>query len=139
MQLANTNFLEGIAKDKAKAAGVYKGRPATMEAARVRKLKAGGRRPFDIAKAPKIGRASVCRVLGQENGSGAELTEQSFAGIRRRERIPQPPAIRRAKPARRRTAAGTKRASALIAIRLQRQFIGVPPSVDATELARKPG
>jgi DNA invertase Pin-like site-specific DNA recombinase len=55
--------LEGIAK--AKAAGVYKGRPASIEASRVRELKAGGMRPTDIAKALRIGRASVYRVLGQ--------------------------------------------------------------------------
>jgi DNA invertase Pin-like site-specific DNA recombinase len=54
--------LEGIAK--AKAAGVYKGRPATIEAARVRELKAQGMKPTDIAKVLKIGRASVYRVLG---------------------------------------------------------------------------
>jgi DNA invertase Pin-like site-specific DNA recombinase len=55
--------LEGIAK--AKAAGVYKGRPPSIEASRVRELKAQGMRPVDIAKALKIGRASVYRVLGQ--------------------------------------------------------------------------
>jgi DNA invertase Pin-like site-specific DNA recombinase len=55
--------LEGIAK--AKAAGVYKGRPASIEASRVRELKEQGMRPTDIAKALKIGRASVYRVLGQ--------------------------------------------------------------------------
>jgi len=55
--------LEGIAK--AKAAGVYKGRPASIEASRVRELKAQGVRPVDIAKALGIGRASVYRVLGQ--------------------------------------------------------------------------
>jgi DNA invertase Pin-like site-specific DNA recombinase len=55
--------LEGIAK--AKAAGVYKGRPASIEASRVRELKAQGMRPVDIAKSLKIGRASVYRVLGQ--------------------------------------------------------------------------
>ena len=53
--------LEGIAK--AKAAGVYKGRPASIDAARVRELKAGGMGPTQIAKALKIGRASVYRVL----------------------------------------------------------------------------
>jgi DNA invertase Pin-like site-specific DNA recombinase len=53
--------LEGIAK--AKAAGVYKGRPASIDAAKVRELKAGGMGPTDIAKALKIGRASVYRVL----------------------------------------------------------------------------
>jgi DNA invertase Pin-like site-specific DNA recombinase len=53
--------LEGIAK--AKAAGVYKGRPPSIEASRVRELKAQGMRPTEIAKALKIGRASVYRVL----------------------------------------------------------------------------
>src|SRR5271170_5963753 len=61
--------LEGIAK--AKAAGVYKGRPPSIEATRVRELKAQGMRPVDIAKALKIGRASVYRVLGQRAGNGA--------------------------------------------------------------------
>src|ERR1700756_4398484 len=56
--------LEGIAK--AKAAGVYKGRPPSIEAARVREMKAQGMRPVDIAKALQIGRASVYRVLGQK-------------------------------------------------------------------------
>jgi DNA invertase Pin-like site-specific DNA recombinase len=55
--------LEGIAK--AKAAGVYKGRRPSIEASQVRELKAQGMRPVDIAKALKIGRASVYRVLGQ--------------------------------------------------------------------------
>jgi DNA invertase Pin-like site-specific DNA recombinase len=36
-----------------------------MEASRVRELKAQGMRPVDIAKALKIGRASVYRVLGR--------------------------------------------------------------------------
>jgi DNA invertase Pin-like site-specific DNA recombinase len=58
--------LEGIAK--AKAAGVYKGRPPSIEAARVREMKAQGMRPVDVAKALKIGRASVYRVLGQGGG-----------------------------------------------------------------------
>jgi DNA invertase Pin-like site-specific DNA recombinase len=34
----------------------------------VRELKAQGMRPIDIAKALKIGRASVYRVLGQKAG-----------------------------------------------------------------------
>jgi Helix-turn-helix domain of resolvase len=46
-----------------KVAGVYKGRPPSIEAARVRELKAQGMRPTDIAKALKIGRASVYRLL----------------------------------------------------------------------------
>jgi hypothetical protein len=53
--------LEGIAK--AKAAGVYRGRPPSIEANRVRKLKADGLGPTEIAKTLKIGRASVYRVL----------------------------------------------------------------------------
>jgi DNA invertase Pin-like site-specific DNA recombinase len=53
--------LEGIAK--AKAAGVYKGRPASIDAARVRELKAQGIGATNIAKALGIGRASVYRVL----------------------------------------------------------------------------
>ena len=53
--------LEGIAK--AKAAGVYKGRPASIDAAKVRELKASGMGPTKIAKALTIGRASVYRVL----------------------------------------------------------------------------
>jgi DNA invertase Pin-like site-specific DNA recombinase len=53
--------LEGIAK--AKAAGVYKGRPASIDAEQVRRLKADGMRPSDIAKTLNIGRASVYRAL----------------------------------------------------------------------------
>ena len=55
--------LEGIAK--AKTRGVYKGRPASIEAEEVRKLKAEGLRATAIAKQLKIGRASVYRVLGE--------------------------------------------------------------------------
>jgi DNA invertase Pin-like site-specific DNA recombinase len=53
--------LEGIAK--AKDAGVYKGRPASIDAAQVRQLKAEGLGPSKIAKALRIGRASVHRAL----------------------------------------------------------------------------
>jgi DNA invertase Pin-like site-specific DNA recombinase len=53
--------LEGIAK--AKAAGVYKGRPASIDAGQVRAMKAQGLGASEIAKALKIGRASVYRVL----------------------------------------------------------------------------
>src|SRR5271154_6440449 len=52
--------LEGIAK--AKAAGVYKGRPPSIEAAQVRAMKAEGLGASEIAKALKIGRPSVYRV-----------------------------------------------------------------------------
>lgn len=54
--------LEGIAK--AKAAGVYKGRPATIDVTKVRELKAQGMGASEISKALKIGRASVYRALG---------------------------------------------------------------------------
>ena len=53
--------IEGIAK--AKAAGVYKGRPPSIDAVRVRELKQKGFGASQIAKALKIGRASVYRAL----------------------------------------------------------------------------
>jgi DNA invertase Pin-like site-specific DNA recombinase len=53
--------MEGIAK--AKLAGVYKGRPATLDASQVRKLKANGMGASEIAKSLGIGRASVYRAL----------------------------------------------------------------------------
>ena len=52
---------EGIAK--AKAAGVYKGRPPSIDASKVRDLKTKGLGASEIAKALKIGRASVYRAL----------------------------------------------------------------------------
>jgi DNA invertase Pin-like site-specific DNA recombinase len=52
---------EGIAK--AKAAGVYKGRPSTIDVNKVRELKEKGLGASEIAKALKIGRASVYRAL----------------------------------------------------------------------------
>jgi DNA invertase Pin-like site-specific DNA recombinase len=55
--------LEGIAK--AKAAGVYKGRPASIDATQVRELKAKGMRPSEIARQLGIGRASVYRALAE--------------------------------------------------------------------------
>ena len=51
--------LEGIAK--AKAEGKYKGRPASIDAAKVRAMKAEGLGASEIAKALKIGRAPVYR------------------------------------------------------------------------------
>ena len=53
--------MEGITK--AKAAGVYKGRPATIDTARVRELKAEGWGPSQIARKLGIARASVYRAL----------------------------------------------------------------------------
>jgi DNA invertase Pin-like site-specific DNA recombinase len=55
--------LEGIAD--AKARGVYKGRKASIDPARVRQMKADGMGPSRIAKALKIGRASVYRALSE--------------------------------------------------------------------------
>jgi DNA invertase Pin-like site-specific DNA recombinase len=52
--------MEGIAK--AKEAGVYKGRPATIDAGEVRRLRAEGMGPAAIARRLKIGRASVYRL-----------------------------------------------------------------------------
>ncbi|MGY4351464.1 DNA invertase Pin-like site-specific DNA recombinase [Bradyrhizobium sp. GM7.3] len=53
--------LEGIAE--AKARGVYQGRKASIDTAKVRALKADGMGASAIAKALKIGRASVYRAL----------------------------------------------------------------------------
>jgi len=53
--------LEGIAD--AKARGVYQGRKASIDPAKVKALRAEGMGPSAIAKALKIGRASVYRVL----------------------------------------------------------------------------
>ena len=48
---------------KAKAAGVYKGRPAVIDLNKVRELKAQGLGASEIAKRLGIGRASVYRLL----------------------------------------------------------------------------
>jgi DNA invertase Pin-like site-specific DNA recombinase len=53
--------LEGIAK--AKAEGVYKGRPATIDTRKVRELRDQGVGGSEIAKRLGISRASVYRVL----------------------------------------------------------------------------
>jgi DNA invertase Pin-like site-specific DNA recombinase len=52
---------EGIAK--AKAAGVYRGRPASIDADRVRQLKSDGKGATEIARAMGVGRASGYRLL----------------------------------------------------------------------------
>jgi DNA invertase Pin-like site-specific DNA recombinase len=62
--LRNERQLEGIAK--AKAAGVYKGRKATVDVSRIRTLKQQGIGPSAIAKTLGIGRASVYRALGEQ-------------------------------------------------------------------------
>jgi len=53
---------EGI--ERAKAAGVYKGRKPSVDAVAVRQLHEGGVTPTAIAKQLGIGRASVYRALG---------------------------------------------------------------------------
>jgi DNA invertase Pin-like site-specific DNA recombinase len=57
--------MEGIAK--AKLAGVYKGRPVSIDVPQVRQLKSSGMGASAIAKSLGIGRASVYRTLGKEN------------------------------------------------------------------------
>jgi DNA invertase Pin-like site-specific DNA recombinase len=52
---------EGI--EKAKEAGVYKGRPASIDSAKIRELHSSGVGPSEIAKRLRIGRASVYRLL----------------------------------------------------------------------------
>jgi DNA invertase Pin-like site-specific DNA recombinase len=61
--------MEGIAR--AKAAGVYKGRKASIDVSRVRKLKADGLGASEIADTLKIGRSSVYRVLEESGPLGA--------------------------------------------------------------------
>lgn len=53
--------MEGIAK--AKAAGIYKGRPATIDEAAIRKLHSEGKGATEISKLLGVGRASVYRSL----------------------------------------------------------------------------
>jgi DNA invertase Pin-like site-specific DNA recombinase len=53
--------LEGIAE--AKARGVYRGRKASIDPAKIKAMTADGMGPSAIAKALKIGRASVYRAL----------------------------------------------------------------------------
>ena len=55
--------LEAIAK--AKAAGVYKGRPPKIDAARVREMKAQGASIATIVQEMGVSRASVYRVPGE--------------------------------------------------------------------------
>jgi DNA invertase Pin-like site-specific DNA recombinase len=57
--LSKERQLEGI--PKAKAAGIYKGRPRKIKAAEITKLKSEGLGPTGIADRLGIGRASVYR------------------------------------------------------------------------------
>jgi DNA invertase Pin-like site-specific DNA recombinase len=67
--------MEGIAK--AKAAGVYKGRPPTIDVEAVRKLKAEGKGVNVISHTLKISRASVYRALGPSPLTGNGSTNAS--------------------------------------------------------------
>ena len=60
--------LEGIAK--AKAEGVYKGRPPSIDGSRIRALKAEGLGASQIARRLGIARASVYRAIEQASGTG---------------------------------------------------------------------
>ena len=59
--LRHERQLEGIAK--AKARGIYRGRPASIDADQVRQLKSDGKGATEIARAMGVGRASVYRLL----------------------------------------------------------------------------
>lgn len=61
--------LEGIAR--AKAAGVYRGRPPSIDSTAVRALKAEGVGPAEIARRLGIARASVYRALSEAKGETA--------------------------------------------------------------------
>ena len=70
--------LEGIRA--AKARGVYKGRKPSIDPAEVRRLReAEGLGPAAIARRLGIGRASVYRVLGGEEGGDAIVPPQGAA------------------------------------------------------------
>lgn len=56
---------EGI--DRAKAAGVYKGRPPTLDRPAIWRLRAEGLGATEIALRLKVARASVYRVIGETN------------------------------------------------------------------------
>jgi DNA invertase Pin-like site-specific DNA recombinase len=60
--------LEGIAA--AKARGVYKGRPKSIDAAEVRRLLDEGFGPTAVAERLGIGRASVYRLAGKNRDTG---------------------------------------------------------------------
>ena len=57
---------EGI--EKAKAKGVYKGRPPSINAGKVAELRQRGFGPSDIARELGISRASVYRLMKSETG-----------------------------------------------------------------------
>lgn len=55
--------MEGIAK--AKARGVYKGRPATLDRAAILSALESGERPYEVARRLKVARSSVYRVAAE--------------------------------------------------------------------------
>ena len=61
--------MEGISA--AKARGVYKGRPATIQVSKVATLKTQGLGAAEIAKRLGVGRVSVYRVLEERNSQEA--------------------------------------------------------------------
>jgi DNA invertase Pin-like site-specific DNA recombinase len=72
--------MEGIAAAKAK--GVYKGRPPSIDVANVAALKAEGLGATEIAKRLKVGRASVYRLLGVVTKKGLGV-RGALPGLRR--------------------------------------------------------
>jgi DNA invertase Pin-like site-specific DNA recombinase len=72
--------MEGISA--AKAAGVYKGRPASIKPAAVAALKAEGLGATEIAKRLKIGRQRLQGIGGRLN-PGVTLRQQIRRGARR--------------------------------------------------------
>ena len=67
---------EGISA--ARLRGVYKGRPASIDATKVAALNAEGLGATEIAKRLKVGRATVYRLLLGRRGWG-RLTEREIA------------------------------------------------------------
>lgn len=65
-KLRKERQMEGI--ERAKAKGVYKGRPAKIDAKKVRELREQGLGATEIARQMGIGRASVYRVLDEVSG-----------------------------------------------------------------------
>lgn len=61
--------MEGILK--AKARGVYKGRPPKISAAQIQAMLDAGKSPTAVAREMRIGRASVYRVLSDLHGPRA--------------------------------------------------------------------
>jgi DNA invertase Pin-like site-specific DNA recombinase len=59
--------MEGI--QAAKKKGVYKGRPRSIDAAKIRALMGQGIGASAVAKKMGIGRASIYRVLKQDEGT----------------------------------------------------------------------